>query len=234
MQDLHPEPLTSALLTRLRGFCFPGGEDAARLIRSVRTTQHGEMRMSPEARWIPFSAGEFTDATSSNFHWDARLDPSKLTSPTVTDAYEQGRGRLVVKIGGFVPLRKITGPDADRGELQRYLSSIAFCPAILLNHVSLECRPVGPTTLRLRDLEDTTGATVDFEISGNGEPIVCRADRPRVVGKQAILTPWSGTCSEFREWEGLRVATRLEVHWNLPEGAFTYYRSKIKSFSAIR
>jgi hypothetical protein len=31
--------------------------------------------MSPEARWIPFTAEEFTDTTGSNFRWDACLDP---------------------------------------------------------------------------------------------------------------------------------------------------------------
>ena len=40
---------THALLTRLRAFCFPGGEDRARLVSSIRTTERGEMRASPGA-----------------------------------------------------------------------------------------------------------------------------------------------------------------------------------------
>lgn len=221
-------------LADLFSFCLPGGEEAARLIRAVRTTQKGEMRMSPEARWIPFTADEFIDATRSSFRWEARLDPGKIGSPTVIDCYEEGHGRLVVKLGGIVPVKKITGPDADRGEIQRYLSSVAFCPAMLVNHPTLDWTAVGPISLKVRDRQDANGATVDLGLSEDGRPIGVRAVRPRQVGKQAILTPWSGTASEFREYEGLRVATHKEVAWELPEGPFTYFRGEIVSFAVLR
>jgi hypothetical protein len=225
---------TLTLLARLRSFCFPGGEEAARRIRALRTAEKGEMRMSPQARWIPFTAEQFTDARRSSFRWDARLDPGKIASPMVTDAYEEGHGRLVVKLGGVLPVKKITGPDADKGELQRYLSSIAFCPPILLNHSSLDCAAVGPLTLRLRDRDDPTGAAIDIDIDDDGRPLGCRADRPRTVGKKAVPTPWFATCTEFHEWEGLRVPTRLEVSWHFPEDRFVYFRAEITSFVAIR
>ncbi len=221
------------LLASLKAFCFPEGEAAARLMHGVRTSERGEMRMSPKGRWIPFTAESYTDTTRSCFRWDARLDPGKLTSISVTDAYDAGHGRLIAKAGGVVTVMKLEGPDCDTGELQRYLSSIAFCPAILLNHASLECIEVSPATLRVRDRNDLTGATVDLGISVVGEPLSCRADRPRVVGKTSIVTPWVGSCREFLEWEGLRVSTHLEVGWELPEGLFTYYRSDITSFTAV-
>jgi hypothetical protein len=81
---------------------------------------------------------------------------------------------------------KMAGLDADKGELQRYLSSIAFCPPILINHASLDCTAVGSVTLRVLDRKDSTGATVDLDVSEEGQPLTCRAVRPRIVGKQAI------------------------------------------------
>jgi hypothetical protein len=225
---------TLTLLARLRSFCFPGGEEAARRVRAVRTAEKGEMRMSPQARWIPFTAEQFTDAGRSSFRWEARLDPGKIASLAVTDAYEEGHGRLVIKLGGVLPVKKITGPDADKGELQRYLSSIAFCPPILLNHSSLELTAAGPRGLRVRDREDLTGAAIDIDIDEDGRPLGCRAKRPRMVGKKTAMTPWSASCNEFREWEGLRVPTRLEVFWHLPEDRFVYFRAEITSFVAIR
>lgn len=229
-----PTSPTLTLLARLRAFCFPGGENVARGIRAVRTAEKGEIRMSPQARWIPFTAEQFTDATRSRFRWDARLDPGKIASPVVTDAYEEGHGCLVVKLGGVLPVKKLAGPDADKGELQRYFSSIAFCPPILLNHPCLDWTAVGPLTLRVRDREDSTGATIDIDIDDDGRPLGCRADRPAMVGKKAVMTPWSATCGEFCEWEGLRVPRRLEVCWHLHEGPFIYFRAEITSFVAVR
>ena len=232
-EPCHDEA-TESLLARLRRYCCPGGEQAARSISSVRIAERGEMRMSPEARWIPFTAEEMIEARRSGFRWQARLSSSRLTPVTVTDAYENGHGYLAVKAAGLIPLKKITGADADRGELQRYLASTVFCPPALLNHPSLEWHAMGALVLRVRDRNDSTGATVDLEITPEGRPVACRAERPRLVGKQSILTPWSGSYLEFREWEGLRVASRLEVSWQLLQGAFTYFRSELTSLTVLR
>lgn len=48
----------------------------------------------------------------------------------------------------------LTGQEVHKGELQRYLASMVLCPTMLLNHSPLECRAVGPSTLRLYDQLD--------------------------------------------------------------------------------
>jgi hypothetical protein len=224
---------THALLARLRAFCFPGGEDGARAVSAIRTTERGEMRASPAARWIPFTAEQVIEARWSSFRWEARYQGGSMGLISVTDAYEEGRGRLAVKLGRVIPVQKVQGPEADRGELQRYFSSIVLCPPIVLNHGSLEWTAAGPHSLRVRDRADPTGATLDVDIDEEGRPLACRAERPRMVGKQPVLTPWSGSGAEFKEWEGLRVPTHLEVSWTLPDGPFTYYRSEVVSFQVV-
>jgi hypothetical protein len=225
---------TQMLLARLRSFCFPGGQELARRVRGIRTSEAGEIRMSPAARWIPFTAEQTIDATRSGFRWDARLHTGRISSIVITDAYEWGHGRLLVKTAVVVPLKKIVGPDIDRGELQRYLASIILCPPILLNHPSLQWTAIAPHILRVRDREQATPATVDLELSQDGCPLACRADRPRIAGKETLLTPWSGVGSEFHEYEGLRVPRRLEIAWQLPEGPFTYLREEVTSFTVLR
>ncbi|HUA58002.1 MAG TPA: DUF6544 family protein [Verrucomicrobiae bacterium] len=220
----------AALLARLRGYLFPGGEDQAPDVQAVRIAERGEIRMSPTAKWLPFTAEQTIQATHSGSHWEARIGGGRLRSVTVVDAYERSHGLLTVKLGGIITTTRLTGPDLDRGELQRYLASFVFCPAMLLHHKLLEFTAVGPSTLRLGDRDDPGHATIDVEIAPDGQPTMCRAVRPRLVGKQAIPTPWFGMASEFREWDGMRIATRLEVAWQLPEGPFPYYRSEITSW----
>ncbi len=58
--------------------------------------------------------------------------------------------------------------------------------------------------------------------------------RPSMVGKQSILTPWSGVCLDYREWEGMRVAARMQVFWQLGEGPFCYFDGEVNSFMAVK
>jgi len=222
-----------SLVARLREFCFPGGEAAARLIHGVRTTQQGQFRMAPGARWTAFTANEFIDSRQSGFRWEARIGTG-IRAMGVTDAYEQGHGYLQLKAAGVIPVKKYTGPDFDRGELQRYLASIVFCPAMALNHPTLEFTAAGPLILRMRDRADGNGVTVDLELSPDGRPLSVRAVRPRMAGKQAIPTPWSASCLEYHEWEGLRIVSRMQVFWHLDEGRFCYFDGEVNSVTAVR
>ena len=43
-----------------------------------------------------------------------------------------------------------------------------------------------------------------------------------------------GSCLEHREREGMNVAHRIEVIWQLADGPFTYYRSEVTSFKVLR
>lgn len=225
--------LTQTLLARLRAFYFPGGEDAVRPVRGIRAVQRGEFRPSPDARWVPFTAEEFVDATRSGFCWEAHMRSGLLGSVAVTDAYENGQGRLVVRKGP-IQVMKITGPEADKGELQRYLGYVGYCPPVLLNHPSLEWLAVGPRTLRVRDRLDSTGASVEMDLDEEGLPVCVRANRPMTVGKKVIETPWSARGTDIREMEGLRLWTRMEAAWHLPEGPYTYFRIELTSLTVIR
>ena len=224
---------TQALLARLRTFCFPRDEDAARRIHFIKTTQRGELRTALGARWMPFTAEEVYDTRRSCFRWNARLGGGRLGWVDVTDAYERGHGYLVMKLGGLVPVKKIVGPDMDKSELQRYLGSVVTYAPAIVNHASLEWTATATRTLRVRDREDPTAATVDLDLGEDERPLRCHADRPRLVGKQSILTPWFGTCAEFRAWEGFKMASRVEAGWQLPTGPFVYYRSEITSFTVL-
>ena len=167
MSSAAPPKVLSAqarsLLDRIKSYSFPAGEAAIRTIRGIQTTQRGEIRSGPDARWGPFSAEENIDATRSGFRWDAHMG-SGLMSVQVTDAYENGHGRLVVRKGPL-KLRELTGPDLDKGELQRYLAYLSYCPPILLNHTSLAIAAVDSNTLRVSDTSDATGAFVDVEVN---------------------------------------------------------------------
>ena len=211
------------MLARMKQFLLPEGEAVARGLQTIRIFEKGEMRMSEQARWMPFTSEQTIQTCRSGFRWDART-----SGLVITDAYEEGHGFAMSRLAGLLTLKKATrGPELDRGEVQRYLASLLFCPAAIVNHPSLEWTEIAPSVLRVRDVADPTGATVDFQIEPTGEPSACRTIRPRLIGKNAVDTPWLGKGSDFRLWNSMRVAHHLEVWWEIPEAPFCYYRSEV-------
>ena len=214
---------TAALLARLRGFLLPEGDETARGVPTVRIFEKGEMRMSAEARWMSFTAELTFQTKFSEFRWEART-----SGVVITDAYEDGHGIAMSRLAGLLTLKRASlGPALDRGEVQRYLSSLMLCPAALVNHASLEWTAVTESVLRVRDLADPTGAAVDFEIGLDGEPTSCHTIRLRLVGRNAVDTECVGKGRAFRLWNGMRMAHRLEVSWEIPGAPFCYYRSEV-------
>jgi hypothetical protein len=177
-------------------------------------------------------ASEFVDATKTSFCWEARLGTG-VFAVAVTDAYEEGEGRLVLKKGPL-QLKKLTGPDVDQGELQRYLGYVGYCPPMMLNNPALDFAVVGDRTLKVRDRHHETGASVEIDLGEDGRPLLVRAMRPMIVGKGVVPTLWSATGSEPQDWEGLRVWQHMEAAWHLAEGPFTYIRIDLTSFTALR
>ena len=47
------------------------------------------------------------------------------------------------------------------------------------------------------------------------------AERPRLEAR-GTTTPWIGVYADYRPFGGVRVPTRGEVRWELPDGPFTY------------
>ncbi|WP_242392957.1 DUF6544 family protein [Anaeromyxobacter oryzisoli] len=227
-------PGPAPLCARLRALALPRGEEAVHGARGVRLTQRGELSAAPGARWIRFTAEQTIDASRSAFRWVATVKAGGVRALTATDAYEDGHGSLVLRAGGLVPVARSEGPEADRGELQRYLGEVVLCPPALVLHPSLEWSAIGPDSARLRDRADPTGATVDLSLDEARGAVTCRADRPRVVGRRAVTTPWLALCDQPREWDGLRIPTRIEVRWLLPEGPFTYFRAEVTSLELLR
>ena len=45
--------------------------------------------------------------------------------------------------------------------------------------------------------------------------------------QSSIETPWVGEFSNYGVLGGARVPTRAEVRWDLPKGAFVYFRAQV-------
>ena len=204
-----------------------------RLNRSgVRFTQVGDMQLKP-GRWLSFRAEQEMAFDRVDFAWRADFRAAPLVSLRVHDWYHAGAGGLVARLFGLVPVVRASGAAVARGEAIRYLAELAWAPQALVLNNALEWREVDESTVEVATLVGREHVAVMLHFDSAGDIVGASTEaRPRMVGKQAIDTPWSGVFGEYREIDGVRIPTTAEVSWLLADGPFTYFRCTVTAWSA--
>ena len=195
--------------------------------RHIRLRQVGEMQLKP-GRWFAFDATQGISLEHVAFHWRAWFPIVPLFRLRVDDWYEDGDGALEARLWGVLRAIRASGADVARGEAMRYLAELPWAPTAMLQNRELEWREVEPNVAEVS--ADVAGACprVLLQFGEDGDVVRVTADkRPRLVGKRVIETPFVGEFSEYASFGAVRVPTRAEVSWQLPDGAFTYFRGTV-------
>jgi hypothetical protein len=219
-----------AILDRVRRCAMV---DGVRACRGSFLRQEGEMRLAPDAPWRVFRAQEWFPDSGVTFRWRARLRMVSLLRATVADSFEDGRGVLRVSILG-VPFVRSSGSACDRGEAMRGLAELPWRPWAFREAPPLSWKMVSAGALCGTFDDGHTRASVKFEVDAEGRVLEARvAERPRLVGKSVVSTPWSGVFRDYRKLDGILVPTYAEASWHLETGKFTYWRGHVTEFHLL-
>jgi hypothetical protein len=197
---------------------------------TVWLRQCGEMRANLPGSWQPFTAEQVISIHQPGFAWLARMQAAPLASARVIDCYVDGRGLLEARLFGSLRLVRAAGPQADRGELMRYLAELAWAPHAMLHNPQLSWREIDATTVEV-SAECQAGPARVRLIFENGEITRIEADdRPRRVGRRIVPTRWRGRYCDYRAMNGCRIPTQAAVRWLLEDGSFEYWRGRVTAY----
>ena len=121
--------------------------------------------LSSLVRWIPFTAEAFVAATCTRFCWEARLDNGQDQRPYLINAYEDGYGRLTIRLGGVVSVKKVTGPEVDKAGDSALPGLNHVLPFADIESSFARSENSGARDFATADREDATGVTVDLDFS---------------------------------------------------------------------
>lgn len=152
---------------------------------------------------------------------------------TVVDSFVKGSGLLEARLAGTLPVAAGTGPEFDKGELQRYLSELPVHPDAILNNAELSWRQMSDDAVEVTGPSNSGPASVTFFFDEAGDITGMEAaDRPMSVGKTTVATRWKGSFGRYKQYGRYRIPSYGEVGWVLPDGLFTYWRGEVISYEA--
>jgi hypothetical protein len=198
----------------------------------VRLRQTGEMVQRPGGRTLEFSAVEEFGVRAVEFEWRAAFGPNPLVRLTVVDRFRNGEGYLIAKVWGLVPAMRRTGADTDRSEAMRYLAELPWVPYAIGSNGELSWRDIEDGMVEVSTLVGGRAVSVRLSFDEVGLIRNVSGIRPRVTGRTAIETPFTGRFGDYVELGGILIPGSAEVTWDLPEGPFTYWRGEVTSLVA--
>jgi hypothetical protein len=191
--------------------------------REVILAQEGEMRLSDDARWLSFTAEQRVMIHRTEFCWHARVKMASLVTAVVEDAFEGGHGRLDAKVWGVLPVAHGRGPQIDRGEAQRYLAELPWCPMAILHNGDLRFGEAEHGDVRVFHGDDPD-TWIDLRFDEAGDVV---GTYTTTRERDGVARPWEGSFADYAELGGVRIPTRGEVKWLMPEGEHTYFRGRV-------
>ena len=190
----------------------------------VELRQRGEILLRD--RWLPLTADETYTLDPPSFKWTAAVKLAGLPIARAKDSFTSGRGRMHVKLLNLFTVVNAAGPEMDQGSLLRWLNETMWFPHVWATDVISwqavdDASAVGAVSVGDQSVEaefrfDTDGCLVDF-----------RADRYRVEGDSAVLTPWRTPLTDHGRFGGVEVPTRGYAIWELNDGDLEYIRLQV-------
>lgn len=201
----------------------------------VRVVQSGLMWLKPGGRSLPFTAVEDFSVETVAFSWLARFRFLPLVSMKVVDRYADGAGSLEARLFGVLPFMRQSGQATAEGAAMRYLAELPWVPHAMLPNPELEWRELDARTVEVGTSVGAAKVAVRLEFDAAGDIVSAFSDgRPHPEGNATVPRPWGGVYSDYQVIDGIRLPTRAEVRWELPEGPFTYWSGEIHSVGVTR
>lgn len=215
-----PEPAR-----RYLGFAIREGAPPT---RTVRMEHGGTFRTKPDQDWMAISGLQYFTAATPGFVWSGRVRPGPLLWIEARDRLYKGRGSMLVKLEWLYTIANAAGPEIDQGASLRWLAEAIWFPYAFVGD-AVRWEAVGQDSARATLTQERAQVTSIFEFDDAGRIAVIRAERYRDAGGKAILTPWIGRCSAYREFGPFQAPAHVEVAWILDGVEFVYARFDVTS-----
>jgi len=145
-------------------------------------------------------------------------------------SYKDANATMSVKVAGLIPVVDGKGKGMNQGETVTVFNDMCIlAPATLIDE-KIEWEPIDSLTAKATFNNEgiKISAILYFNKEGQLINFVSYDRYYSPTGKTYESIPWSTPVSNYKNINGLNLATYGEAVWNFPEGDFSYAKFNIK------
>lgn len=198
-------------------------------VHNIRVRWHGHMRASPDAGWMKsrIEQYEFFDPATRLFFMEA----SRYGIPFEgLHIYQGPSATMRVRAMQLLDLVDARGPEMDRSETVTLFNDMCLlAPASLLG-AAIDWQTLDEHRVRgvFTNAGHTVSAELTFDKDGDLVNFLSHDRDQSTDGKTYRRYPWSTPMSDYRDYHGMRLASRGEAIWHEPTGPFVYGRLELE------
>jgi hypothetical protein len=191
---------------------------------SVARLRHGgRFRPARDRGWYPIDGEYVLTAGAPAFLWYGRIRMASVVPVVARDGFARGRGRMLVKIFGAIPIVDERGPAMDRAAFERLVAELTLVPTALLPGPHLRWEPVDDRSARAFLAVGDLRASMLFRHDPATHETLIEVERGHQEGDRVVPRVFRARMSGAPlRAGGFTLRSRLEGTWLLPEGDLDY------------
>jgi hypothetical protein len=196
-------------------------------INTVRLKQTGELKTTPNGKWMPFTATQYFTVNEPAFVWTTDVNMMPLITLTGRDKFEKGHGEMAIKL---LSLYKVAyGHDNEKinsATMLRYLAETSWFPTAALSEY-IQWEAIDSLSAKATLTDNGLKVSGIFKFTEQGDMVGFTADRYYGTADNAVQEKWVVETEDWKVFSGIRIPYKSTVSWKLKTGDFNWAKMEV-------
>lgn len=196
--------------------------------QTVNLKQTGEMKTTPDGKWMDFEAEQWSNTLKPEFIWKTNVSMFPGIFMSGRDKLINGEGNMLIKLLSIFTVVDSKSPEINQGACLRYLGELVWYPYAALNKIYF-WEEIDPVTAKIILKQGDISASGIYKFTEEGDFLSFEAKRYYERKEGATLENWYVTVIDngYKNFQGIRIPAKLSVIWKLEEGDFNWMNLEI-------
>lgn len=194
---------------------------------TVYLEQRGQMKTSPEGKWMSFKAKQHFNINDASFLWNTIVKAMPLVNMIGRDKLVDGEGEMLIKIAGLIPVvNEKENPKINSGAMIRFLSEMCWFPSAGLSDYISWHEMDDNRAKAILTYQDKSVSGI-FSFTEDGDLLSFEADRYYGGSIDAKEEKWLIQIEDYKIFNGIKIPYKSTVTWKLDTGYFHWLTVEI-------
>jgi len=201
-------------------------------ISSANLKQSGKMKLEPgQEEWFKPKAEQLITLNEPGFLWQVDLNMMPVIKTKGRDLFQKGDASMLIKVAYLLPVvDQQANAKINESALHRFLLELPWYPTAALNNY-LSWERIDATTARVTMDYQGVQASADFYFDQEGNLLSTEAMRYKESDESAERLRCTGELKNYKEFDGIKIPTEIDVSWYLDGGKFTWFKVEVEEIS---